>query len=378
MDIFKALLFLVFFLLFFSSYSVAATINKTCISAACGRGEPVIRFPFRLNNRQPQSCGYPGFTLSCDSTDQTVLELPSGKFIVQGIDYSTQELWINDYDPNNCLPKKILSLNLSGSPFTASYSQQFTFFNCSFDYYRYNLNPVACLSGQNYTVLATSSVRVFNFLLSSSCNIFASVQVPVDWPFYQPIMSSDLGDDLRLTWGKPRCAKCEKRGAHCGFKSNSSLEIGCSYGHQPGIPKSARIAVMVGAGVPALLCSVGLLCVVCGKLKSSCVRNNRPLPEYNSTITPHEPTLTAGGLDMVTIESYPKIVLGESRRLPKPDDNTCPICLCEYKPKETLKTIPECLHCFHADCVDEWLRLNASCPVCRNSPGRSSPEPQDS
>ncbi|KAL5811412.1 hypothetical protein ACOSQ4_027980 [Xanthoceras sorbifolium] len=71
-------------------------------------------------------------------------------------------------------------------------------------------------------------------------------------------------------------------------------------------------------------------------------------------------------------------MLGESRRLPKPDDNTCPICLCEYKPKETLKTIPECLYCFHADCVDEWLRLNASCQACRNSPGRSSPEPQDS
>jgi hypothetical protein len=57
-------------------------------------------------------------------------------------------------------------------------------------------------------------------------------------------------------------------------------------------------------------------------------------------------------------------------RLPKPNDNTCPICLSEYQPKETLKTIPECQHCFHAECIDEWLSLNATCPICRNSPER--------
>ncbi|TXG71226.1 hypothetical protein EZV62_006161 [Acer yangbiense] len=376
MDIFKTLFF--FFLLFSSSSpSTATTIEKTCISTACRRGEPIIRFPFRLRNRQPGSCGYPGFTLSCDGANQTILELPSGKFVVQGIDYSTQEIWINDYYQNNCLPKKILSLNLSSSPFTASYYQQFAFFNCSFLYDRYNLNPIACLSDQNYTVFATSSDRVFELLSSSSsCNIFASVQVPVEWPFYQQVMSSDLRDDLQLTWGKPGCAKCERRGARCGFMSNSSLEVGCAYGHQPGIPKGARIAVITGAGVPVVLCVVGLLLVVFGKFKS-CVRN-RSLPEYNATITPQPAWTTTAGLDTLTIESYPKIVLGESRRLPKPDDNTCPICLCEYKPMETLKTIPECMHCFHADCIDEWLRLNASCPICRNSPGRLLlPEPQD-
>ena len=42
-----------------------------------------------------------------------------------------------------------------------------------------------------------------------------------------------------------------------------------------------------------------------------------------------QPTIV-GGLDGPTIESYPKIELGENRRLPRPDDNTCPICLSEY------------------------------------------------
>lgn len=149
-----------------------------------------------------------------------------------------------------------------------------------------------------------------------------------------------------------------------------------------GIPRSARYALMIGAGVPGTLCILGLTCYFCSKLKYYAVnrRGNRRgrnhLSEFNATVTP-QPTLMTG-LDGATIESYPKIVLGESRRLPKPDDNMCSICLSEYRPKETLKTVPPCMHCFHADCIDEWLRLNASCPVCRNSPDRSPEVNQDS
>lgn len=93
--------------------------------------------------------------------------------------------------------------------------------------------------------------------------------------------------------------------------------------------------------------------------------------DFTSAVSPHP--IIVEGLDGPTLESYPKIVLGESRRLPKPDDITCSICLSEYRPKETLKTIPECQHCFHADCIDGWLRLNATCPICRKSPLPSGP-----
>lgn len=81
-----------------------------------------------------------------------------------------------------------------------------------------------------------------------------------------------------------------------------------------------------------------------------------------------QPQIVIHGLDQSVIESYPKVILGESKRLPKADDMNCPICLGEYMAKEILRTIPNCGHCFHVDCIDEWLHLNASCPVCRNSP----------
>ncbi|KAK2654250.1 hypothetical protein Ddye_014106 [Dipteronia dyeriana] len=67
------------------------------------------------------------------------------------------------------------------------------------------------------------------------------MQVPVEWPFYHQVMSSDLGDDLRLTWRKPMCPKCDRRGARCGFKSISSLEVGCSYGHDEPLPEAVAL-----------------------------------------------------------------------------------------------------------------------------------------
>jgi len=46
-------------------------------------------------------------------------------------------------------------------------------------------------------------------------------------------------------------------------------------------------------------------------------------------------------------------------------DTTCSICLCEYESGDDIRKMPTCDHHFHAACIDEWLLLNASCPVCR-------------
>ncbi|CAN8298519.1 unnamed protein product [Cochlearia groenlandica] len=77
------------------------------------------------------------------------------------------------------------------------------------------------------------------------------------------------------------------------------------------------------------------------------------------------------GLDRPIIESYPRIVLGDSKRLPRPNNGPCSICLCDYEAREPVRCIPECNHCFHAYCVDEWLKASATCPLCRNSPAPS-------
>ena len=52
-------------------------------------------------------------------------------------------------------------------------------------------------------------------------------------------------------------------------------------------------------------------------------------------------------------------------------DNTCPICLEEYKHGERVLMHPVCYHIFHPHCLKAWLRSHASCPLCRRG-SRSS------
>ncbi|XP_060086317.1 uncharacterized protein LOC132565640 [Ylistrum balloti] len=48
----------------------------------------------------------------------------------------------------------------------------------------------------------------------------------------------------------------------------------------------------------------------------------------------------------------------------KQESEDCLICMCEYDQNDRLKMLP-CFHEFHAQCIDKWIKGNASCPVCR-------------
>ncbi|XP_042024808.1 E3 ubiquitin-protein ligase MPSR1-like [Salvia splendens] len=87
----------------------------------------------------------------------------------------------------------------------------------------------------------------------------------------------------------------------------------------------------------------------------------------------HQPTrsitLVEGSLDM---ESLLREVPGKEGPLPATKasieslpvvqvSEECAICLAEY---EEAKEMP-CRHRFHADCIDRWLGMHGSCPICR-------------
>lgn len=42
----------------------------------------------------------------------------------------------------------------------------------------------------------------------------------------------------------------------------------------------------------------------------------------------------------------------------------CVICLSDLEEDEEVRRL-RCLHFFHVCCIDQWLRLNRTCPVCR-------------
>ncbi|CAK9183900.1 unnamed protein product, partial [Ilex paraguariensis] len=75
------------------------------------------------------------------------------------------------------------------------------------------------------------------------------------------------------------------------------------------------------------------------------------------------------GLDEATILTYPKLLYSEAK-LHKgfADTSGCSICLADYVDANMLRQLPDCGHLFHPACIDPWLRLHPTCPICRNSP----------
>lgn len=72
------------------------------------------------------------------------------------------------------------------------------------------------------------------------------------------------------------------------------------------------------------------------------------------------------GLTNEVIECYcPKFPYFSSTQFDELDDGRCSICLSEYEEREMLRFLPECGHRFHLVCLDSWLNINGSCPVCR-------------
>ncbi|KAF4074133.1 hypothetical protein AMELA_G00236010 [Ameiurus melas] len=46
------------------------------------------------------------------------------------------------------------------------------------------------------------------------------------------------------------------------------------------------------------------------------------------------------------------------------DTENCAVCLEQYTTNQCLRVLP-CLHEFHRDCVDPWLLLQQTCPLCK-------------
>ncbi|KAG6592112.1 E3 ubiquitin-protein ligase, partial [Cucurbita argyrosperma subsp. sororia] len=52
-----------------------------------------------------------------------------------------------------------------------------------------------------------------------------------------------------------------------------------------------------------------------------------------------------------------------NKGLPKEDPECC-ICLVKYRDEEEVRELP-CSHLFHLKCVDKWLSITSSCPLCK-------------
>lgn len=71
------------------------------------------------------------------------------------------------------------------------------------------------------------------------------------------------------------------------------------------------------------------------------------------------------GATTETISSLPTSTVNDPGQLPE-DKRQCCICLEDFSKGDGRTSLP-CLHGFHTDCVNKWLKSNGSCPICKSS-----------
>ncbi|KAL2527416.1 Protein kinase superfamily protein [Abeliophyllum distichum] len=236
------------FFLLFSPLLIAGL--DDCTTTRCSKLGPIIGFPFRNKFRQPKHCGYPGFNLYCNESNETVLEQPfSVKLVVKKIDYVSQNIQL--YDPDGCLPQKLLYRNLSASPFHFLENElsDYLLFNCSAtERGIYDIIPCLAVPGyQVYAIPPYSYTYSDEYSLNSCTKIHEISSVP-------PYMLYE--NDLYLTWSEPYCGHCEFHGKICSLDTNKS---GTQCTSKPKIPRSEPRRDLIAGGIIGAFLSVGTL-----------------------------------------------------------------------------------------------------------------------
>jgi hypothetical protein len=72
------------------------------------------------------------------------------------------------------------------------------------------------------------------------------------------------------------------------------------------------------------------------------------------------------GLERAVVEALPSFVYSGEEAKEKME---CAVCLEEFEDGEKGRTLPNCGHGFHLDCIDMWLHSHSTCPLCRTSAG---------
>lgn len=66
----------------------------------------------------------------------------------------------------------------------------------------------------------------------------------------------------------------------------------------------------------------------------------------------------------VSVETKPDFVKPDGSIKSFEDELTCSICLEQVSRGELIRSLP-CLHQFHPNCIDTWLRQQGTCPICK-------------
>ncbi|KAL8142085.1 hypothetical protein V2J09_015117 [Rumex salicifolius] len=122
------------------------------------------------------------------------------------------------------------------------------------------------------------------------------------------------------------------------------------------------LACLIGIALCCCLpCIIAILYSVAGQEGASDA-DLSILPKYRYKSTDNEKKPSVGAGLMIPVESSSGYVATE--RVLLPEDAECCICLNQYEDGAELIALP-CNHHFDATCIAKWLKMNATCPLCK-------------
>ncbi|KAH1260674.1 hypothetical protein AAZX31_02G080300 [Glycine max] len=122
------------------------------------------------------------------------------------------------------------------------------------------------------------------------------------------------------------------------------------------------LACLIGIALCCCLpCIIAILYAVAGQEGAS-EADLSMLPKYKFRILSDVDKPSGGAGSMVPIETSSAYL--ENERTLLLEDAECCICLCSYEDGAELHALP-CNHHFHSSCIVKWLKMNATCPLCK-------------
>ncbi|KAL9389550.1 hypothetical protein Peur_018155 [Populus x canadensis] len=227
-------LFIVTFFLLAKKASCTDPQFLACNPESCSDGQN-ISFPFHIQGVQPDFCGYPGFTISCNEKGKPVFNLSNSEYIIHDIYYQNQSLRVSNAavfgKSPSCTPQ-IQNISLDDGRFHRSSNGKdlFLLYNCNSTLLSNNselLNYKVDCPGENETVRTLAMLEDDPLLGSTLDKCRTRVLAPVD--VYR---SENVGAERMLergfvlNWTASNCSICEDSGGKCGF-DNAAYHFKC-------------------------------------------------------------------------------------------------------------------------------------------------------
>lgn len=131
----------------------------------------------------------------------------------------------------------------------------------------------------------------------------------------------------------------------------------------------------IGYAMPFILCATICCCLPCiisvMGFREDLTQNKGATPESINALPTYKFKVKKNKSGNKDAAEGGVVAAGtEKERVISGEDAACCICLAKYVNNDELRELP-CSHFFHKDCVDKWLKINNSCPLCKAEVGET-------